>query len=573
MRSVEGVAAGLQVGDDPGGDAPPAGPWFACLSAMPAGRWIANVEQMNVIRPASRCAALTVVPALGPFAAVFATLPLAAGCAVALLGGCAVADDGDLSARTIGELPVGELRREVAACADGATVAGIDVSYWQGAIDWSAVAGAGIDFAIARVSHGLGTIDTRFDANWAGIRANGLVRGAYQYFEPTQDALAQANLLIDLMGPLEPGDLPPVLDLEEADGRTPAELSEMSRIWLTRVEEATGRKPMIYTGKYFWRDSVGSLDFGDNPLWIAQWGPVCPDLPAPWTRWAFHQTSATGRVAGISGDVDTNLFNGSLADLMAFGVGESVCGDGSCGSDESYANCPSDCPRCEPVPLEGRVIDEEDRCTTIGGAASGIRSVTGTGWDGDLKWTYATDWAAEDNFIEWTLDLAADGRYAVEAYTAAPYGGSRRAAYQVRHAGQDETILIDQTAQSGWARLGEFDFAAGGDQHVHLGDNTGEALSTDTQIALDAVRLTRVGGGPGTDAGAGAGADAGPSGGDGGWRPDEPPGAPSAFCTVSTARAGGTGTIGTLLCAALVAASRLARRRARSCSQDRRPVR
>jgi len=127
---------------------------------------------------------------------------------IVLLGwaGCAAPD----------ETEVGESAAEVRVCADGPVVEGIDVSKWQGEIDWDAVAGAGIRFAIIRTTHGLGTLDEWYDFNWSEARRVGVLRGTYQYFAPASDPVAQADLLLDRMGPLEEGDLPPVLDVEQA---------------------------------------------------------------------------------------------------------------------------------------------------------------------------------------------------------------------------------------------------------------------------------------------------------------------------------------------------------------------
>jgi lysozyme len=103
-------------------------------------------------------------------------------------------------------------------CAETDTVAGIDVSRWQGEIAWNDVAEAGIDFAFVRVSDGLHHIDADFANNWAGTQENGIARGAYQFFRPNLDAFAQAELLLERMGPLEDGDLPPVIDVEVTGG-------------------------------------------------------------------------------------------------------------------------------------------------------------------------------------------------------------------------------------------------------------------------------------------------------------------------------------------------------------------
>lgn len=205
-------------------------------------------------------------------------------------------------------------------CASGATVPGIDVSYYQGTIDWSAVAAAGYGFAFVRVSDGATFHDPKFASYWAGAQAAGLVRGAYQFFRPAQSATAQADLMISAIGTPQPGDLPPVIDVEVTQGLSASTIAARVRTWVDRVKGATGVDPIVYTGKYFWRDSVGGpTSFANNPLWIAQYTSQCPDLPAPWGSWAFWQSSESGHVAGIpAGGVDLDEFNGSLAELQAF---------------------------------------------------------------------------------------------------------------------------------------------------------------------------------------------------------------------------------------------------------------
>ena len=106
--------------------------------------------------------------------------------------------DRDLAA---GSLLVGEGSVQQAihsVCPAGQTTYGIDVSYYQGNIDWAAVAGAGVEFAIIRVSDGIGFHDPKFAQNWAGAKANGIIRGAYQFFRSDDDPIAQADLLINI---------------------------------------------------------------------------------------------------------------------------------------------------------------------------------------------------------------------------------------------------------------------------------------------------------------------------------------------------------------------------------------
>ena len=204
-------------------------------------------------------------------------------------------------------------------CPGSVTVSGIDVSEFQGAINWSAVKGAGHEFAIARISDGTGHLDPTFAANWAGIRSTGMIRGAYQYFEPGVDALAQANLVIDRVGRLGAGDLPVMLDVETTGGQSPSAITAKIHQWIDAVQAGTGKTPFIYTGAYFWDASVGTADFSNLPLNIGWYGTNCPGTPSAWTAtWTMHQYSATGRVPGIAGDVDMDTFNGSLAQLQSW---------------------------------------------------------------------------------------------------------------------------------------------------------------------------------------------------------------------------------------------------------------
>jgi GH25 family lysozyme M1 (1,4-beta-N-acetylmuramidase) len=208
---------------------------------------------------------------------------------------------------------------EARVCASGATTLGIDVSYYQGAINWTAVKNAGVKFAFIRLSDGDVFQDPKFAANWNGAKQAGIVRGAYQFFRPNQSVTAQADKMIAAIGTYQPGDLPPVIDVEATGGLGPSAVASRVRTWVDRVKGALGVDPIVYTGKYFWRDQVGGpTSFATNPLWIAQYTSLCPDLPAPWQRWTFWQYTDSGSVSGISGNVDMNRFNGSVADLLAF---------------------------------------------------------------------------------------------------------------------------------------------------------------------------------------------------------------------------------------------------------------
>ena len=203
-------------------------------------------------------------------------------------------------------------------CASGPTTVGIDVSEFQGAINWSQVKSGGVGYAFIRVSDGTGYPDQRFAANWAGAKSAGVRRGAYQFFRPSEDPVAQASLFLSSIGELGDDDLPPVLDLESADGMSDATVVSRARTWLTLIEEGTNRRPLVYTAQYFWNGIAGGDQLGDYPLWVANYGVSCPNLPATWSSWAFWQYTDSGSVSGIFGPVDKNRFHGSAAELAQF---------------------------------------------------------------------------------------------------------------------------------------------------------------------------------------------------------------------------------------------------------------
>ncbi len=206
-------------------------------------------------------------------------------------------------------------------CAAGATVEGIDVARWQTTINWSQVKAAGKVFGIAQVGRGTSP-DAYFNANWSGMKANGIIRGAYLRFFPAQSLQAQADMLINVA--YAPGDLPPMVDIEDADGLPIATVAAKVQEMLAKVQAGTGRVPMIYTGYYFWKDNVQLTGFGANPLIIANYSSACPLIPAGWSKWTFHQYTSSGSVSGISGNVDLDKFNGTLAELQAFANGTGV---------------------------------------------------------------------------------------------------------------------------------------------------------------------------------------------------------------------------------------------------------
>jgi|GEM_PF-757414 len=235
--------------------------------------------------------------------------------AVAAAAGCGGSPDGNAE-------KVGWTSDPVVVCAGGSTVKGVDVSTYQGAVDWGQVHGAGIDFAITRVSDGTGTLDGTFATNWKGIKAAGMVRGVYQFFEGTQSGTAQADLLVSQVnaaGGFQAGDIPPVADVEVLDGASGSQLVSNLAAWVSEIEAKMGVTPIIYTAPGFWNGLPNNTQFGAETLWVANWQVSCPDTPSGWSSWKFWQYDdgqTTPNVPGISGAVDKDEFNGSLAQLQ-----------------------------------------------------------------------------------------------------------------------------------------------------------------------------------------------------------------------------------------------------------------
>ncbi len=236
----------------------------------------------------------------------------------------------------IGREPLGTVSEDLTQCVTDGTLPGMDISNGNGSINWSMVHGGGIVFAYMKATQGTGYTDGRFATNWAGARASGVARGAYHFFDPTADGTLQAQHFLTVMGTLSPGDLPPMLDIECPDGDpmclgyaggsgiAPGSTIRTRMLdWLSAVQTATGRTPLIYTfPSYFSGAGVTTTGLDTYPLFIANInGTPCFTAPSPWARAAVWQYNWNGTVPGIAGNVDLDRFMGTAADLAAFASG------------------------------------------------------------------------------------------------------------------------------------------------------------------------------------------------------------------------------------------------------------
>jgi lysozyme len=195
---------------------------------------------------------------------------------------------------------------------------GVDVSVYQSKTNWNSVASSGVGFAFIKATEGRGAKNTAFAQEWPAAQAAGLVRSPYHYFVPTDDPHAQATFFLNTVGELSDTDLAPMFDLEITNGMRASTVLANAQAWLDDVEAATGRIPIIYTNASFFNQLGNPAGFDRYPLYVSDYQVNCPKVPLPWTNWTFWQHTGSGKTTGIPGQVDLDMFNGSIDDLGTF---------------------------------------------------------------------------------------------------------------------------------------------------------------------------------------------------------------------------------------------------------------
>lgn len=222
-------------------------------------------------------------------------------------------------------------------------ILGIDVAHYQGAPNWQTVKDqSAVEFAICKATESISIVDARFTHNWKGIKDAGLVRGAYHFGRLKNNPIDEANHFVNAVSNLsfEAQDLL-ALDIEDDSLKTSMfgkDFTDWVIAWLDRVEESTGKIPIIYTGGPYWTSRVGTMSiatmtkFASYHLWLSAYvkNPT-PFIPKPWGAkgWTIWQKSggvaASGelplRVPGISGLVDQNVFNGTVDQFKTLVLG------------------------------------------------------------------------------------------------------------------------------------------------------------------------------------------------------------------------------------------------------------
>lgn len=207
---------------------------------------------------------------------------------------------------------------------EGYEIHGIDISHHQGRIDWNELKDNGqidhcpIRFVMIKATEGATRTDENFRENFYQARENGFTRGAYHFYSVHTPAEEQAYHFINTVR-LENGDLPPVLDVEHKPKQQSDEDFKYSVLrWLHLVESHYQVKPIIYTYFKFKTRYLSDPVFDQYPYWIAHYYVDSLEYQGPWKFW---QHTDVGRLPGIKGNVDFNIYNGSYYDLRQMTIG------------------------------------------------------------------------------------------------------------------------------------------------------------------------------------------------------------------------------------------------------------
>ena len=200
---------------------------------------------------------------------------------------------------------------------------GIDVSKYQGTIDWNAVASSGVKFAWIKATEGGDHVDERFQANWQGAKLAGIPHGAYHFMYWCRKPIEEATWFEENV-PVEADALPPVLDVEPTpDSRTCRRRLEHDqtiadmKVVLDEMERHFGKRPIIYTNIEFYNAILAGGAFADYPIWVRS-TKHNPAMRYSDRDWQFWQYQADGIVPGIDGEVDRNVFDGDQKQWRAF---------------------------------------------------------------------------------------------------------------------------------------------------------------------------------------------------------------------------------------------------------------
>lgn len=206
---------------------------------------------------------------------------------------------------------------------DDHSIKGIDVSKFQTTVDWASVRASGVSFGYIKATEGGDRVDDRFAENWAAAKAAGVSRGAYHFYYFCRTGAEQAAWFIRNV-PVDPQALPVVLDMEwnhlspSCKKRPPVEeVHREMRTFLRIIEKHYGKRPAIYTSVDFHRDRLVGA-FPNYHFWLRSVAGHPTLKYDPSRKFSIWQHTSTGRTAGVTGNVDQNVFMGGAADWQRF---------------------------------------------------------------------------------------------------------------------------------------------------------------------------------------------------------------------------------------------------------------
>ncbi len=197
------------------------------------------------------------------------------------------------------------------------SILGLDISHFQGDIQWNDLKSDGVNFVYIKASEGTEFKDPKYTQNYASAKKECLYRGAYHFYETGKNPKKQAQNFIEAVNKLESGDLPPVIDLEELGIKTPVtkEVYETNvLLWLKIVEEKLGIRPILYSNTVFANRYLKHPEFSKYKFWIADYTKAkSPEVPYTWRNkgWIIWQRTDQKKLKGALGDVDYDIFNGN----------------------------------------------------------------------------------------------------------------------------------------------------------------------------------------------------------------------------------------------------------------------
>lgn len=200
-------------------------------------------------------------------------------------------------------------------------VFGVDVSTYQGEVDWKKLAEQGVDFAFLKATEGSSLQDVRFSDNWENARAAGVRVGAYHFFSYDSPGETQAENFISMV-PAVSDALPPVVDIEFYGDKLQnlpdkAQVRAILDPLLARLEEYYGVKPILYVTDRSYRLYIQGAYRG-YPLWVSR--PVVAPLEKSWTFWQYSHSAQLEGYEGTQSRIDLNVFRGSAEEFRSFGL-------------------------------------------------------------------------------------------------------------------------------------------------------------------------------------------------------------------------------------------------------------